>query len=301
MAPGGSILAERTFRAAPDLELLRQWIGHAQTTHDTLTQRIVASYEVILEPARNFPRRAGAVPVTMHWCLAPPLVATSSLGTDGHPTRGGFLPPVPLPRRMWASSEIEFVAPLMTGDAVAAIARIADVALKEGKTGPLCFVTVEHEVSTNRGLAVRERQHIVYREMPSDPAKAPAAPPKADASRGAAHSVRLLADPVLLFRFSAVTFNAHRIHYDRPYATEVEHYDGLVVHGPLQAGLLAEFAADIAEGKPPRRFSFRGLSPLFDGAEFTLNARRTQQGLDLWVENAAGVTTMTAKASWQEA
>jgi 3-methylfumaryl-CoA hydratase len=286
---------------ALDLDLLRQWIGRTQTQHDTLTPRTIASYEVILEPARNFPRRSGAVPVTMHWCLAPPLVAMSDIGADGHPARGSFLPPVPLPRRMWASSEIEFVAPLETGDAVASAARIADVALKEGKTGPLCFVTVEHEVSTPHGLAVRERQHVVYREMPSAPAKAPAAPPRTDASPRADHSVRLLADPVLLFRFSAVTFNAHRIHYDRPYATQVEHYDGLVVHGPLQAGLLAEFAADIAEGKPPTRFSFRGLSPLFDGSEFSLNARRTERGLDLWVENAAGVITMTAQASWQEA
>jgi 3-methylfumaryl-CoA hydratase len=282
---------------APDLDLLRQWIGREQIRHDILTPRILESCEAVLDPARNFPRRIGAVPVTVHWCLAPPVVAMSGIGADGHPARGGFLPPVPLPRRMWASSEIEFAAPLQTGDPVSCASRIADVALKEGKTGPLCFVTVEHEISTPRGVAVRERQHIVYRDMPSGSAKAPAAPPRTEASPRAEHSIRLMADPVLLFRFSAATFNAHRIHYDRPYATQVEHYDGLVVHGPLQAALLAEFAADLTEGRPPARFAFRGLSPLFDGAEFSLNARRTERGLDLWVENAAGVTTMTAQAS----
>jgi 3-methylfumaryl-CoA hydratase len=286
---------------ATNLDLLRQWIGREQTQHDILTPRALASYEAILDPARNFPQRSSAVPVTIHWCLAPPLVPMSGIGADGHPARGGFLPPVPLPRRMWASSEIEFAASFQTGDTVACASRIADVELKEGKTGPLCFVTVEHEISTPRGVAVRERQHIVYREMPAGPAKAPTAPPRTDTSPCAEHSIRLMADPVLLFRFSAVTFNPHRIHYDRPYATKVEHYDGLVVQGPLQAGLLAEFAADIACGNPPARFSFRGLSPLFDGAEFSLNARRTGQGLDLWVENAAGVATMTAQASWQEA
>ena len=158
----------------------------------------------------------------------------SELGPDGHPARGGFLPPVPLPRRMWAGGELEFFDTLRVGDEVTRTSRIAEVTMKTGSTGVLCFVSVDHLVTTPRGTAIRERQDIVYRDVSTAaaaPAK-PAAPPPT-----AQHRESHMADPVLLFRYSALTFNGHRIHYDRDYVTKVEGYPGLIFHGPMQAAL----------------------------------------------------------------
>ena len=176
-----------------------------------------------------------AAPFTVHWCLAQPVFPMSELGPDGHPDRGGFLPPVPLPRRMWAGGELEFFEPLRVGDEVTRTSRIADVTMKTGSTGVLCFVSVEHLITTPRGIAIRERQDIVYRDMsttqPAAPAKAPPPPPVAK------HRESHMADPVLLFRYSALTFNGHRIHYDRDYVTKVEGYPGLIVPRPAAGGL----------------------------------------------------------------
>jgi 3-methylfumaryl-CoA hydratase len=173
--------------------------------------------------------------------------------------------------------------------------RIKDVSLKSGSTGQLCFVAVDHELTTPRGVAIRERHDIVYRDVtPASGASAkPAGPPPA-----AKHRETHFADPVLLFRYSALTFNGHRIHYDRPYVTEVEGYPGLIVHGPLQASLLLEYAIAL-RGKLPKTFTHRGVSPLFDGAEFTVNAKESSEsGLELWTANSAGAPTMKASASW---
>ena len=217
----------------------------------------------------------------------------SDLGPDGHPARGAFLPPIPLPRRMWAGGELEIIDRIVAGDAIERASRIAAIDLKQGRSGALCFVGVDHTIATPRGVAVRERQNLVYRSAEAQPvATTPRAPALA-----AEHSLKLHADPVLLFRYSALTFNGHRIHYDRPYATGEEHYPGLVVHGPLQAALLVEFSAEL-KGKPPRHFSFRGIRPLFDGADFFLKARRVEEDVTLWVENQDGEATMEAKASW---
>jgi 3-methylfumaryl-CoA hydratase len=221
----------------------------------------------------------------------------SMLGPDGHPTRGGFLPPVPLPRRMWAGGEIEFVEPLRVGDEAKRSSRIADVTLKTGSTGALCFVSVEHTITTSRGVAIRERQYIVYRDMPGGgqaaaPTKPPAPPPPAK------HRQSHLADAVLLFRYSALTFNGHRIHYDRDYVTKVEGYPGLIFHGPMQAALLVEFAAHLHGGIAPKKFSYRGVQPLFEGGEFSVNANETASGLDVWVANSADAATMKGTATW---
>jgi 3-methylfumaryl-CoA hydratase len=220
----------------------------------------------------------------------------SEIGTDGHPARGGFLPPVPLPRRMWAGGQIEFIDSLRVGDTVTRASRISDVTMKSGSTGALCFVSVEHTITTPRGTAIRERHDIVYRDMPAPgdakPAAAPAATP--------AGKIREthMADPVLLFRYSALTFNGHRIHYDRDYVTKVEGYPGLIVHGPLQASLLIEFAAKQRGNKPPLKFVYRGVNPLFDGAEFSVNGNDKDGGLEIWTANAAGAPTMKGTASW---
>jgi 3-methylfumaryl-CoA hydratase len=219
----------------------------------------------------------------------------SQLGADGHPARGGFLPPVPLPRRMWAGGELEIVDPLRVGDEARRSSRISDVSVKTGSTGTLCFVAVEHVITTSRGVAIRERHDIVYREMTSGSTAAPKAPPPPPTAK---HRETHVSDPVLLFRYSALTFNGHRIHYDRDYVTKVEGYPGLIFHGPLQAALIVELAAKLRGGKPPKKFSYRGLQPLFEGSQFSVNANDNAGGMELWTANAEGQPTMKGTATW---
>jgi 3-methylfumaryl-CoA hydratase len=278
----------------PDLDHLRQWVGRTQDASDIVTPQLVKGLRATLFQEVGEPKTGDTAPFTVHWCLAQPVFPMSQLGPDGHPARGGFLPPVPLPRRMWAGGELAFLEPLRVGDETKRISRIADVTLKTGSTGALCFVAVEHLVTTARGTAIRERQDIVYREATaggSVPPKAAAPPPAAK------HRESHVSDPVLLFRYSALTFNGHRIHYDRDYVTKVEGYPGLIFHGPLQAALLVELAAKLRGGKPPKKFSYRGLQPLFEGA-FSANANETADGMELWVANADGQPTMKAIANW---
>jgi 3-methylfumaryl-CoA hydratase len=271
-----------------DLDHLRQWIGRGEEASDAVTQRLVHGLWATLD------RDGEGVPPAIHWCLTPAIARESQLGPDGHPARGGFLPPVPLPRRMWAGGALEFHDRLCTGDLVTRRSRIADVQAKQGRSGALCFVTVEHEYATTRGLAIAERQDIVYREgesaNPTDPPPSPQPAPRWRRT--------LTADAVMLFRYSALTFNGHRIHYDRTYCREVEGYPGLVVHGPLQATLLIAHAGAARGGIAPRQFEFRAVRPLFDGGEFSLNAIEAADGLSLWIADDRERTTMTAAARW---
>ena len=244
---------------ALDLNHLRQWIGRTEEKTDIVTAHLVAGLRSALFLDVGKPKEGDAAPFTAHWCLTLPVVPMSEVGPDGHPTRGGFLPPVPLPRRMWAGGEIKFIEPLRVGDVVTRTSTIKEMNLKTGSTGLLCFVSVDHVFTTPRGVAIRERHDIVYREMPAAGQNAaPAKPPAAPAT--AKHSERHLADPVLLFRYSALTFNGHRIHYDRDYVTKVEGYPGLIVHGPLQAALLIELAAKRTAARRPRRSCIAGCS-----------------------------------------
>jgi 3-methylfumaryl-CoA hydratase len=278
----------------PDLDHLRQWIGRTSEASDIVTAQLVKGLRATLFQEIGEPKRGDPAPWTVHWCLAQPVFPMSELSQDGHPTRGGFLPPVPLPRRMWAGGELEFFEPLRVGDETTRTSRISDVTMKTGSTGILCFVSVEHLITTSRGTAIRERQDIVYRDMSTSqaaPAK-PAAPPPA-----AQHRESHMADPVLLFRYSALTFNGHRIHYDRDYVTKVEGYPGLVFHGPMQAAFLVEFAAKL-HGAAPKKFSYRGVQPLFEGSEFSVNANATAAGMELWTANSAGQPTMKGSAAW---
>jgi 3-methylfumaryl-CoA hydratase len=279
----------------PDLVRLRQWIGRSTQASDIVTAQLTKGLRATLFLPIGEPKAGDAAPFTVHWCLAQPVFPMSELGPDGHPSRGGFLPPVPLPRRMWAGGELEFLDGLRVGDEVSRTSRIADVTMKTGSTGQLCFVSVDHLIATARGPAIRERQDIVYRDVsPASPApKRPAAPPPA--SR---HRETHMADPVLLFRYSALTFNGHRIHYDRDYVTRVEGYPGLVFHGPMQAALLVEFAARLHGGQAPGKFSYRGVQPLFEGSEFSVNADETDAGMELWTANSAGQPTMKGTATW---
>jgi len=279
----------------PDLDHLRQWIGRSTQASDIVTAQLVKELRATLFLEIGEPKAGDAAPFTTHWCLAQPVFPASELGPDGHPARGGFLPPVPLPRRMWAGGELEFFDTLRLGDEVTRTSRIAEVTMKTGSTGALCFVSVDHLVTTPRGTAIRERQDIVYRDVsPTSPAPAkPAGPPPA-----AKHRESHMADTVLLFRYSALTFNGHRIHYDRDYVTRIEGYPGLIFHGPMQAALLVEFAARLHGGNAPKKFAYRGVQPLFEGSEFSVNANNTDAGMELWTANSERQPTMKGTATW---
>jgi 3-methylfumaryl-CoA hydratase len=277
-----------------DLDHLRQWIGRTQEASDIVTAQLVKGLRATLFQEVGAPKQGDAAPFTVHWCLAQPVAPMSELGDDGHPKRGGFLPPVPLPRRMWAGGELEFIDTLRIGDEAKRTSRISDISVKSGSSGALCFVAVEHLITTARGTAIRERQDIVYRDVTGGASAAPKAPSPPVAKHRETH----VSDAVLLFRYSALTFNGHRIHYDRDYVTKVEGYPGLIFHGPLQAALIVEFAAKLAGGKPPNKFSYRGLQPLFEGSAFSVNANDNAGGMELWTANADGQPAMKGTATW---
>jgi len=271
------------------------WIGRRdEAPAETISPGLLDRFRAMLAPHLG---GTGAAPAGIHWCLSPLAVPARALGPDGHPAKGGFLPPVPLPRRMWAGGEVEFRDPLREGDRVTRVSRIADITTKAGRSGPLCFVTVQHELASERGIAIVERQDIVYRPAATAPAPAAASATAPDARKDAEAEWPVDIDPVLLFRYSALTFNGHRIHYDLPYATGVEFYPGLVIHGPLQATLMLNLATALGGGLP-RRFAFRGLSPACGAQTLRIRAWRTGAGQDLAAVAANGVTTMRAEAAW---
>ena len=248
---------------------------------------------------RDDPRPAvgTALPPLWHWLYFLPQARQSEIGPDGHPRRGGFLPPAPLPRRMWAGGRLRWLPanPLRVGDAVQRVSTIASVVGKAGRSGDLLFVTVKHEVHNANGLALTEEHDIVYRAsaLPGDPVPAPLA-----AETGAAWQREVAPDDVLLFRYSALTFNGHRIHYDRRYVTEVEGYPGLIVHGPLIATLLL----DLLRGQLPdayvESFIFKLLRPTFDLQPFRLNAQPSADGksVRLWAQDHEGWLTLQGAA-----
>jgi 3-methylfumaryl-CoA hydratase len=285
-----------TTPATPDLDIenLRSWIGREEVADDVLTPALAQKYHATFDAPGHAPAEGQAAPRLIHWCLAQPAVPIAGQGADGHPYRGGFLPPVPLPRRMWAGGAVTFDGDLSVGDAVRRVSRIADISLKQGRTGRLCFVTVEHRIETGGRTAVRERQDIVYRDL-----DAPSAPKKElPLAENGAHRMLIMPGATFLFRYSALTFNGHRIHYDRRHAVETEGYDGLVVHGPLQAALMLNFAADL-KGAQPSRISFRGVSPLTDTAPFFVHADNSDGvAMKLWTARENGPVAMSAEAEW---
>ena len=276
-----------------DIAHLRTWIGRTEEADDIVTPRLTAEFRATFDP-QLAPTAHDEAPLMIHWCLTPRIAPTYDLAADGHPTKGDFLPPVPLPRRMWAGGLTELRAPLRVGDTVRRVTHIEDVAMKEGRTGRLCFVTLRHEYSAGDQLAIVERQDIVYRE-----AAAPGAPASTAAPKPSGPKPDLVwtvdATPALLFRYSALTFNSHRIHYDLPYVTQTEGYVGLLVHGPVQGTLLAHIAAT-ALGRTPASFSHRGLTPLVAGTAFQVFARREDDVLRCWTQNAAGAVCMEGEA-----
>jgi len=273
------------------------WLGRSETSTDVITATPYAALSATLDRATQRPPAGTPLPPLWHWLYFLPLFRQSEVGPDGHAHRGEFLPPVSLPRRMWAGSEFEFRQPLRVGDSVTRVSTIASISEKTGRSGSLVFVKVRHELRRigEAALALAETHDIVYREA----ARPGAIAPPASAAPGAgAWERRIVPDPVLLFRYSALTFNGHRIHYDRRYVTEVEGYPGLVVHGPLIATLLI----DLLRGHRPEatvtHFAFRALSPLFDTDPFFVCGEPADDGrtVRLWAKDHRGGLAMEATA-----
>src|SRR5881296_2957527 len=277
-----------------DSDSLHAWVGKSETREDVIDARPLVLLSATLDRDDLPPRPGDAVPPLWHWLYFLPAYRQSEVGPDGHAKRGGFLPPVPLPRRMWAGSRIEWHRPLAVGATATRKSRIVSVTPKRGQSGELVFVVVRHEISVAGGLALTEEHDIVYRDLaPADQERrrTPPTPP-------AAWTRRIVPDDVLLFRYSALTFNSHRIHYDRRYVTEIEGYPGLIVHGPLIATLLLDLLRHQQPDAEVARYEFRAVRPLFDINPFFVCGEPQADGktFRLWAKDHEGWLAMEATA-----
>lgn len=288
-----------------DMNLLTTWVGKQETLNDEISAAPVRALSATLDRDDPLPMPGDALPALWHWLYFLPAAKQSQIGEDGHPKRGGFLPPVPLPRRMWAGGRLQWHAPLKVGDAVKRVSTIESVTHKSGRSGDLLFVLVKHEVHNAQGLCLTEEHDIVYRPaaQPGDPVPAPIAAATLATQgepTGELWTRDVIPDDVLLFRYSALTFNGHRIHYDRKYVTEVEGYPGLIVHGPLIATWLVDLVRRHTD-RPIRRFEFKALRPTFECADQRHVRVSGQPQVDgkhvrLWAQDHEGWLTMQATA-----
>ena len=277
---------------------LADWVGRSEVIEDSVTATPCAALAATLDWPAERPAPGTPLPPLWHWLYFLPLARQSEIGPDGHAKRGGFLPPVPLPRRMWAGSDFAFHEQIVVGDTLARTSTIVDVKEKSGRTGNLIFVRVRHEIRRNwsREVALTEHHNIVYRDAPKP---GDVAPPPLAAPAEYAWKRDINADDVLLFRYSALTFNGHRIHYDRKYVTEVEGYPGLIVHGPLIATLLMDL---LRREQPKARvtgFEFKAVRPTFDINPFSVHGQPANDGksVRLWGRDHEGWLTMDATAT----
>jgi 3-methylfumaryl-CoA hydratase len=275
-----------------DPKKLEDWLGKTEVIEDNITAYPLAALAATLDIGTP----PAVVPPLWHWLYFLPVAPQSQIGADGHAKRGGFLPPVPLPRRMWAGGRLTFHAPLAAGVKASRRSTIENIEDKTGRTGRLVFVTVRHEIEEGGELRIEEEHDIVYRDAPppNAPEKAPARAPQNEA-----FSRDFVADPVMLFRYSALTFNGHRIHYDHPYVTQEEGYPGLVVHGPLIATLLVDLVRREMPGATLDTFAFRAVRPTFANNRFTLCGKPSEDGrtIELWARDHDGYLTMSATAT----
>lgn len=286
---------QTTKEAAAGIEHLRQWVGRSETSWETLALEPALRFIATLDDEVTQLRAHDALPPLWHWLYFLPDAPTRDIGADGHPRRGGFLPPVGLPRRMFAGSNVTFHAPLLIGELAERRREVVSVEEKSGRNGPLVFVTVGEQIMQLGRLCIEEQQTIVYRS-PGPPPPAPPAIPSWPEPPSGAWVRTLTPDPALLFRFSALTFNAHRIHYDRMYARNEEGYPGLVVHGTLLALLLMELARH-HETRRVRQFSFRALRPVFDLSPFRLVGTPGAGCITLAAQGPDGTTATEAEVS----
>jgi 3-methylfumaryl-CoA hydratase len=279
-----------------DIDNLRRWIGRTESRSESITAMPAMQLAATLDRSSDGIQDGLELPPLYHWLYFLPVCRQSELGDDGHPALGGFLPPIPLPRRMWASSTIEFLQPLTIGERATRDSEILDVQLKNGRSGSLVFVKLQHTISCSARVALREIQELVYRDQPRAGDAMPPPAPAPDAPHS--HS-EVKPSSVLLFRYSALTFNAHRIHFDRSYATAVEGYPSLVVHGPLVATLLVDNLIREIGAARLRRFQFRALRPLFDHEPFSICWQRQAEPDEfrLWTRDARGALCTEASAT----
>jgi len=274
-----------------DIEALQRWIGRTELRSDVLSATPVAALSASLDYEHPRALIGDSLPPCWHWLYFQDAVAASGLGVDGHARRGDFLPPVSLPQRMWVGSRLRFASQLKVGQAVRLVSTIASVSHKQGRNGDLVFVTLHHQIFQGETLAIEEQQDLVYREpgaanVVSLPRPAPAV---------AQWSKVVRPDTVLLFRYSALTFNSHRIHYDRDYAMREEGYASLVVQGPLTATLLLDLLHREMPDAEVAAFEFRAIRPLLEGLPMRLQGRRDDSEVRLWALDASGALAMEAQ------
>ncbi len=288
--------------AAANTNSYQDWIGNTESHADLVALTPIASLSATLDRDDPPPQPGDPLPPLWHWLYFLTIRRASELGRDGHPARGGFLPPVALPRRMWAGGRLQFHEPLRAGEKITRDSRIVNVTQKEGRSGALVFVLVRHEIKNAAGaIAITEEHDIVYRDDPKPDDPKP--PPKA-APTDAAWTRELVPDETLLFRYSALTFNGHRIHYDYRYVTEVEGYSGLVVHGPLIATLLLDLVRRNLPEANVARFEFRALRPVtVTGVPLTVCGKPEADGktVKLWARDHEGWLAMEGTATFSSA
>jgi 3-methylfumaryl-CoA hydratase len=274
-----------------DTQQITGWIGRTELARDTVSVWPALALSQALDHS-DIPALGDALPPLWHWLYFLPTYKAKALGYDGHARLGGFLPPLPLPRRMWAGGRLHFERQLRIGENATRESRIADISFKTGRSGSLAFVLVRHAINGDQGARIVEEHDIVYRAAPAEGA---ATPPPQPATAQAQWSREVAPDPVLLFRYSALTFNGHRIHYDRDFCHS-ESYPGLVVHGPLIATLLLDLLRQKVLGAYVSSFAFKAVSPLFDIHHFSLHGRIDGTQATLWALNHQGQLAMSASA-----
>jgi len=281
-----------------DAAALRAHIGTRMADEDVATEGPLKEIVATFDRPEEAPRRGEPVPPGWHIGYFLPMARRSKLAADGLPTGSGVLPKVPLPRRMYAGTRITFHAPILVGDAIRREIELTDVQVREGGTGTLIVTTQTRRISTPRGLAITEEYDTVFREAVQPGAKS-GIPKRDEVPAGLPWRRTVTPDPVILFRFSALTFNPHRIHYDRAYAMEAEGYPGLVVHGPFTQACLTDFVRDENPGRTIRTFHMRARAPLFDDAPYQLVGRPTEGGkaCEVWAVTPGGTIAMQASAT----
>ena len=278
-----------------DIDHLRKWIGKIDNVTDYVTPIVEQRYRATLNMDIGNPKDGDPVTSGLHWMLGWNLVKNDELGVDSHPALGEFLPPVPLPRRMWAGSEIKVLKPIRVGDKVVKQSTVADIQVKEGRTGLLCFVTAEYNFLVNDEVTINEKHNIVYRDISKSgggSGYSKEIPERADLSE------KIFMHPTILFRYSAIGFVGHRIHYDHPYTVNEENYPGLIVHGPLQATYLLR-AAEKLMGKQVKSFTHKVMAPVFANSEYMVGVDKMDDGsVSCWGATKEFGVTMRAEAKF---
>ena len=280
-------------QAELDTEYLRQWIGKKETVEETISAEPLRRMRATLDFDPEEIREGDEIPPLWHWAYFMTPVRASELGRDGHAALGEFMPPVPLPRRMWAGSQFSFKRAIRVGETARRESTVKDVKVKQGRTGWLCFVEVENQFYVDEELRFSEINNLVYRDV-AQSGEEKVEPPKAP--EDAQWTREVVPNSTLLFRYSALTFNGHRIHYDLDFCRDEEDYPGLVFHGPLTGTLLLQLAIEHSSGKTPKAYECRAYSPLFDNASFSLNGRMDGLNAEVWASNADGRLAMKATA-----